>query len=246
MNQDNIGQVYSYAVHPEIRSNYFALCNGVEFSLFRTSSPQEPILYFELADIEQHWELLSNYLSVNSFQVGKDIIYVNKIQYIAAEDDDWYKSRKLLEEIPVRKRAAKRHYGVHGYFTKQTWNVVGAYIKNFTRPNDLVLDTFAGSGVTVIEALMNNRRGINIDINPFANFLVQSLISPVNLDEFAEAFEKVKAEYIKNEPKTKDEITKAIKKYPQPKSLPLPKGSDVDTTDQLFSNEQSAKLALLK
>ncbi|MFN7851018.1 type I restriction enzyme HsdR N-terminal domain-containing protein [Anabaena sp. AL09] len=32
---DHIEQVYSYATHPEIRSNYFALCNGVEFSLFQ-------------------------------------------------------------------------------------------------------------------------------------------------------------------------------------------------------------------
>ncbi len=27
---DNIEQVYSYAAHPEIRSTYFALCNGLE------------------------------------------------------------------------------------------------------------------------------------------------------------------------------------------------------------------------
>src|SRR6266540_1152220 len=33
---DNVEQVYSYAAHPEIRSTYFALCNGLEFSLYRT------------------------------------------------------------------------------------------------------------------------------------------------------------------------------------------------------------------
>ena len=31
INDDNVEQVYSYATHPEIRSNYFALCNGLEF-----------------------------------------------------------------------------------------------------------------------------------------------------------------------------------------------------------------------
>ncbi|MDR3112231.1 MAG: type I restriction enzyme HsdR N-terminal domain-containing protein, partial [Elusimicrobiota bacterium] len=34
---DTVEQVYSYAAHPEIRSVYFALCNGREFSLFKTS-----------------------------------------------------------------------------------------------------------------------------------------------------------------------------------------------------------------
>jgi len=43
---ENVEQVYSYSIHPEIRSAYFALCNGVEFSLFRTTNPSEPILFF--------------------------------------------------------------------------------------------------------------------------------------------------------------------------------------------------------
>jgi hypothetical protein len=32
---DNIEQVYSYSSHPEIRSTYFAICNGIYFSLYR-------------------------------------------------------------------------------------------------------------------------------------------------------------------------------------------------------------------
>ena len=37
INNDNVAQVSSYATHPEIRSNYFALCNGLEFSSHRMS-----------------------------------------------------------------------------------------------------------------------------------------------------------------------------------------------------------------
>jgi hypothetical protein len=36
---------------------------------------QEPILYFELADIADYWEELSGFLSVNSFQSGKEFVY---------------------------------------------------------------------------------------------------------------------------------------------------------------------------
>ena len=249
VNDENVEQAYSYATHPEIRSNYFALCNGIEFSLFRTANPAEPILFFEVEDIENQWEALKKYLSPDSFQTGKNISQTTVgVEYIRPlqNDDDWYKNRPLLDEIPVKKRAAKRHFGVHGYFTKQAWNVVQEYIKCYSQPGDLVLDPFGGSGVTAIEALMTGRRGINIDLNPMAVFLVKSLIAPVNLSELADAFADVKAEYLKHEPRTEEEIAKALKRYKGCKSLPLPKGSDVPTTDLLFSDKQTAQLALLK
>lgn len=243
INDDNVEQVYSYATHPEIRSNYFTLCNGLEFSVYRTADTDKPILFFELENIENNWQDLKLLLAPTSFQVGKNFVYEPKVAYKIGFD---YNNRPLLEEIPVKKRAARRHFGVHGYFTKQTWNVVAEYIKNFSKPGDLVLDPFGGSGVTAIEALMNNRGAINIDLNPMAVFLVQSLIAPVKQSDLNQAFNEVKEEYVKNEPTTEAEIKKALKKYPGPKPLPLPKGSDVETVDQLFSNKQTAQLGLLK
>jgi len=243
INDDNVEQVYSYATHPEIRSNYFTLCNGLEFSVYRTADTDKPILFFELENIEANWEDLKLLLAPTSFQVGKNFVYEPKTAYKTGFN---YNNRPLLEEIPVKKRAARRHFGVHGYFTKQTWNVVAEYIKNFSKPGDLVLDPFGGSGITAVEALMNGRSAINIDLNPMAVFLVQSLIAPVKQAELTQAFNEVKEEYLKKEPKTDDEIKKALKKYEGPKPLPLPKGSDVSTVDQLFSDKQTAQLALLK
>lgn len=243
---DNVEQVYSYATHPEIRSTYFALCNGLNFTLYRRELTNEPILYFSIDEIEYYWDKLKMFLAPDSFQVGKNVVYERTEAYAKAKGGFVYATRPLLEEIPVKKRAARRHFGVHGYFTKQTWNVVAEYIKNFSKPGDLILDPFGGSGVTAIEALMNNREAINIDINPMAVFLVQSLIAPVNQTEFAKAFEEVKTEYLKKEPNSVEEIKSALKKYSGPKILPLPKGSDVETSDQLFSEKQTAQLGLLK
>lgn len=110
----------------------------------------------------------------------------------------------------MRKQATKRHFGVHGYFTRQAWNVVAEYIKHFSQPGDLVLDPFGGSGITAIEAMMNKRRSINIDLNPMAIFMVKALIAPIDQAELTQAFAQVKAEYLK-EPKTKDEIKQALK-----------------------------------
>jgi DNA modification methylase len=247
VNSEHVEQVYSYATHPEIRSIYFALCNGVQFSLFRTSNTSLPILFFNIEDIEQNWEKLAMFLSPDSFQTGKIITHSPSISITKKKhEEDFYATRPLLEEIPVKKQAAKRHFGVHGYFTRQTWNVVAEYIKNFSKPGDLVLDPFGGSGITAVEAMMNGRKAINIDLNPMAVFMVQSLISPVKQNEFTEAFNVVKKEYLKLEPKTDDEIAKTLNKYKGPKILPLPKGSDVTTVDKLFSNKQIAELSLLK
>lgn len=48
LDEEYVGQAYSYAVHPEIRTNYFALCNGIEFSLYRTGGYDEPGYSFSL------------------------------------------------------------------------------------------------------------------------------------------------------------------------------------------------------
>lgn len=241
-----VEQVYSYASHPEIRSTYFAISNGLQFSLFRRESTNDPILYFNLDEIEFYWEKLQLFLSPESFQVGKSMVYERTEAYAKAKGGFNYEKRPLLEEISVKKQAAKRHFGVHGYFTKQTWNVVAEYIKNFSKPGDLVLDPFGGSGITAVEAMMNNRKAINIDINPMADFLVKSLVAPVKLMELTEAFNLIKSEYLKKEPKTDEEITQALKKFKGPQKLKLPKGSDVESTDLLFSDKQKAQLGLLK
>lgn len=241
---DHIEQVYSYAIHKEIRAIYFVVCNGLKFALYRQETDQ-PVLLFDIDEIEHHWEQLKKLISPNSFQIGKNITYDSNSATAKQIAFD-YKNRPLLEEIPVTKRSAKRHFGVHGYFTKQSWNVVQDYIKNYTEPGDLVLDPFAGSGVTPIEGLMCNRKSIGVDLNPMAIFIVNALIAPVKFDELGEAFERVKVEYKKKEPRTDEEIAEALKKYPYPQNIPLPKASDVDSIEKLFSSKQLAQLAFLK
>lgn len=242
---DNVEQVYSYAYHPEIRSIYFGLCNGFQFSLYRTQNTSEPILLFSISEIEHYWKELKYYLSPNSFQIGKSFVYETTSEIRKPKGFD-YKNRLLLEEIIVKKQQAKRHFGVHGYFTKQSWNVVAEYIKNYTKPGDMVLDPFGGSGITAVEALMNDRKTIHIDLNPMSIFIVNALIAPIKQGELLEAFNRVKAAYEKMEPLTKEEINKVLRKYEYPKGFNLPKGSDVEVIEELFTEKQLAQLAMLK
>ncbi|MCX6150991.1 MAG: type I restriction enzyme HsdR N-terminal domain-containing protein [Ignavibacteriales bacterium] len=244
---DNVEQIFSYAIHPEIRTKYFALCNGKEFVLFRQDT-ERPLIYFDVSEINRYWERLETYLSPDSFQIGKTISYstVREGQISYDEDKFDYLNRPLLNEIKVQKQAAKRHFGVHGYFTKQAWNVVRTYINNFSKPGDLVLDPFGGSGVTAVEALMTDRKAIHIDLNPMSVFIVENMIAPVEIHKLSEAFDRVKNSFEKDCPTTKAEIKKALQTYPYPKGFQLPGGSDVPTIEKLFSEKQLAQLAFLK
>lgn len=246
VNDDNVEQVYCYATHPEVRSTYFALCNGLEFAVYRTNHTDTPILYFRVSEIENYWNQLMTLLSPSSFHVGKEVTYDNTSATAKPKGTFNYNNRPLLEEIPVKKQEAKRHFGVHGYFTKQSWNVVAEYIRTYSKEGDTILDPFGGSGVTAVEAIMNNRKGISIDLNPMAVFMVNSLIAPVKIAELTQAFNDVIAEYKSSEPHNDEDVKRLLKEYQYPKGIELPKASDVKYIEELFSDRQLAELALLK
>jgi predicted type IV restriction endonuclease len=62
----NVEQAYSYAIHPDIRVQYYALCNGREFVLFRIGA-RETELYVQLSELRKHWQELSRRLSPVAF-----------------------------------------------------------------------------------------------------------------------------------------------------------------------------------
>jgi len=58
----HVEQAYSYAIHPEVRAKYYALCNGREFSLYSINK-FDPILYFDLSEIEHKFDTLNRLLN---------------------------------------------------------------------------------------------------------------------------------------------------------------------------------------
>lgn len=238
----NKEQAYFYAIQPEIRVELYGLCNGHEFILFHISKT-EPLLYFQVSEIESYKNELKNLLAPDAF-VQKEILLEQKKEEVKYKFD--YDLIKLPEEIIVRKQAAKRHFGVHGYFTKQAWNVVQHYIKNFTQKGDVVLDPFGGGGSTLIESLMVNRKAIHIDLNPLSVFITKSLVTPVDLNKLQDEFEKLKKNFTNNIPTNEADINKALDKYWYLKGTSLTKDADVDSIEELFTKKQLAQLGLLK
>ncbi len=237
----NVEQAYSYAIHPEIRVPLFALCNGRELTAFRINEDR-PVLDIPLREINCHWQAIYDLLAPSAFKPKPDYAKIAR----ETVPFDYADIRPLPEIKNLQKQSAKRHFGVHPYFTKQVWNVVREYIQHYSQPGDTVLDPFGGSGVTAIEALMTGRKAIHLDINPLSIFLVKNLIAPVNFEPLGHAFQRIKQAFSVHAPRTDDEIADALARYPYPKHVKLPKNADVETVDQLFSPQQLAQLAYLK
>ncbi|MNX67962.1 putative methyltransferase [compost metagenome] len=59
-------------------------------------------------------------------------------------------------------------HGLHRYPAKFIPQVPRWAIRQYSRPGDIVLDPFSGSGTTVVEAVAEGRRGFGIDLDPLA------------------------------------------------------------------------------
>ena len=58
----NVQQAYSYAIHPEVRCQHFALCNGKQLALYSVNSP-EPVLLLAFDEYLTRWSDIERHLS---------------------------------------------------------------------------------------------------------------------------------------------------------------------------------------
>lgn len=86
-------------------------------------------------------------------------------------------------------------YTAHSYHTKVPPEAIAPFIQHFTKPGDLILDPFCGSGMTGVAAALSGRRAILNDLSPAAVHLAWNHCHPCEphlLDEaFAEIEDKV-------------------------------------------------------
>lgn len=83
------------------------------------------------------------------------------------------------------------YYRLHKYWARKPGNIVRTYIEHFTNPQEIVFDPFAGSGVTMIEALLAGRRAVTVDINPISSLIINGTAFPVNNLLALDAFKKI-------------------------------------------------------
>jgi len=84
-------------------------------------------------------------------------------------------------------------YNWHKFWSRKTWNVVGEFIKTYSKEGEIVFDPFAGSGVVATEALKNKRRVIICDLLPVATEISRLTIKPISENELFDAFKRVES-----------------------------------------------------
>lgn len=160
--------------------------------------------------------------------------------------------KPITNRIPANRQGAKRHYGVHPYFTRRPFNVVREYIINYSNSGDTIIDPFGGSGVTAIEAFLENRIGIQNDINPLANFIASGIVelTKVSAEDIIYILKSIEINCKKeiNQLYSMDETKIDIDKYhvELPSNIKLPSNSDAERYFDLFTPSQLLSLAILK
>lgn len=77
------------------------------------------------------------------------------------EDDDTYSREPFTADVSEGKHDPM--YMAHSYHTKVPFKAIMRYILHYTNPGDIVLDGFAGSGMTGVAAQMCGMRDVEID-----------------------------------------------------------------------------------
>jgi DNA modification methylase len=154
--------------------------------------------------------------------------------------------------VAADRQGAKRHYGVHPYFTRRPYNVVRKYILNYSKERDVVLDPFGGSGVTPIEAFLENRSGIQNDINPLANFIARGIaeLRLGNVEDYKKSLAILKEQCQKRLGDLSNlnemQLRRLRQEFSLPENVRLPSNSDVSRYHELFSHRQLIALVILR
>jgi 16S rRNA G966 N2-methylase RsmD len=80
-------------------------------------------------------------------------------------------------------------YNAHSYHTKVPPEAIVPFLEHFTRPGDIVLDPFCGSGMTGVAASLTGRRAILSDLSVAAVHLAYNHTRPCSTADLSAAFE---------------------------------------------------------
>lgn len=100
-----------------------------------------------------------------------------------------FSSSDIPERVQVSKTTAE--YRAHSYHTKVPPEAIRPFIRAFTKPGDLVLDPFSGSGMTGVAAISEGRNAILSDLSPAAVHISKNYTTYCDPNEFSLALSKV-------------------------------------------------------
>ncbi len=82
-------------------------------------------------------------------------------------------------------------YDAHTYHTKVPPQGIEGFVEYYTKPGDVVLDPFCGSGMTGIAAIERGRKALLSDLSPAAAFIAYNLNTPIDPARYRDAVESL-------------------------------------------------------
>lgn len=96
-------------------------------------------------------------------------------------------------------------HGLHRFPAKFFPELPRWLIKRYSKERDTVLEPFAGSGTTNVEALLNKRHSIGIDVDPFSRYLSKVKITPLDEEALKHSKEQLLKKLVDFKPELVDE-----------------------------------------
>lgn len=98
-------------------------------------------------------------------------------------------SQSFAGDVIVGKNTTS--YRAHSYHTKVPPEAIEPLLLHFTRPGDLVVDPFCGSGMTGVAALRTGRNAILSDLSPAAVHISRNYIEPCDPTKLRKSAERI-------------------------------------------------------
>lgn len=94
---------------------------------------------------------------------------------------------KMGHSIPlIAAETHPREYLLHKYWSRKPHNIINHFLKTFSNGKTVIVDTFCGSGVALLEAKQLGLIGYGFDVNPIAALISRVTVAPPPLGEFSD------------------------------------------------------------
>jgi DNA modification methylase len=71
-------------------------------------------------------------------------------------------------------------HGFHPYPARMVPQIANRVITRYSKPGDLILDPFCGSGGVLVEAKLLGTNSVGVDINPLAVIIAKAKTTPID------------------------------------------------------------------
>jgi len=89
----------------------------------------------------------------------------------------------VCKSLDSRQRVSEGTHSIYRYPARFSPEVARALIEHYTKPGELIVDPFVGSGTSIIEARTAGRRGVGTDLSSLAVFIAQTKIKGASKED---------------------------------------------------------------